>query len=189
MSAGLIFLAQAGVTSVSQAGLLNTTVRGGIGIFAPSIAGMTVSAGKGVVGGVGLEAGLGPISVIADVLYAKRTVELPLSISQTMTYLHIPVQAQLSTGLFHISGGLYYAQAIGELSRTVGGVTSSPTYASLALSKADTGAVAGIGVGIPLGVTTISADIRYNLGMKNISSDAAVESKNRSIDLLVGATF
>jgi len=172
-------------TQEVNAGLVNTTLRGGINIFAPSIAGSTVAAGKNIIGGVGVEVGVGPASVIADVLYAKRSIEIG-TLSRELTYIHVPVQGQFSLGLFHVSGGLYWAQGMGSVVDSPGG---SQTYAAANMSKADFGAVGGLGVGIPLGLASVSLDLRYNLGMKNVSTNALVESKNRSIDVMLGVSF
>ena len=35
----------------------------------------------------------------------------------------------------------------------------------------------------------LTADIRFNMGLTNVSTDAAVDVKNRSVDLLVGIVF
>jgi hypothetical protein len=172
-----------------EAGLINTVVRGGGNIFIPSYEGQNGSAGKGIVGGLGVEVGVGPASVIADVLYAKRVVEYPSIYTETLTYIHVPVQAQLSLGLFHFSGGLYFAKGLGKVSRKIGSAAATEvTYAEAGLDGSDFGAVAGFGVGIPLGITSISADVRYNLGMKDVLTNA-LSKKNRSIDLLVSLTF
>ena len=173
----------------ARADLVSYGVKAGLGIYAPTLSGSTTSAGNGMIFGGGVDVGLGPISVLADLLYAQRTVSLPLDTSQTLNFLQLPVQAELSLGLMHFSGGLYYALGLGSVSNSVLGTASSKTYAEVGLNRSDMGGVIGVGVGIPAGLFSVSLDLRYNMGFTNLSTVAGVSYKTRSFDVLAGVMF
>ena len=176
----------------AHAGLVKLALRGGVNVYTPSITGITGPAGKNLVGGAGIVTGFGPASLLVDVLYQKNsaTTVTPIpGFEQSLTYIQVPVQAQFSMGLFHFSGGMYYAKGLGNVSVTFMGTTTEDTFAGSGLKSYDYGAVGGLGISIPLGITTVSADIRYNYGLMDIDTDASTTYNRRSIDLLLGLTF
>ena len=137
--------------------------------------------GRGIVGGVSMDIGLGLVSFVVDALYAKRGFGDGAG-SVSLNTLHLPAQVKFSLlpGLF-TSAGAYYSTGIGDTDGYTGG----------GLKTTDYGAVVGVGAALPLGVTTASLELRYNIGLANIKANAAGDTsiKNRIVDVLVGLRF
>ncbi|NCN40287.1 PorT family protein [bacterium] len=187
-----------GYSQQSQA-LLSTSLKGGIGLNkmsstdsgGNSIAGS--SFGIGYQGGLGLEFSLGVASVAADVLFAQRGSFNTLTTSKWKTIL-VPVQAKFSLiPLLSLGLGGYFSTALGDISTesNLGVSTGTTTFAAANLSKSDFGAVASVGISLPLGVTTLSVEGRYLYGMKNLQTNATgdASTKMSAFDMLVGVTF
>jgi hypothetical protein len=199
-------LALIGVLSANPAqALMSLGVKGGINlssVAATNSAGNSVSSystqGMGYEGGLGVDIGLGPIGVLVDVLYTKRTVgfgtgTIPALTGSDLSFnsLLVPVQARFAIiPLLSLTGGLYYSMILGDGTLT----TSSGTESTVTFSdnaKSDFGLVGGVGVSLPLGVTTLTLEARYLYGLKN-TADAPTgdeSSKHRVIDVLAGVTF
>jgi len=136
---------------------------------------------------------VGPVGVMADILWARRGFDSLDGTQQARgNYLHIPVQAKLSIiPMLFVSGGMYYSRALGDtlsLSDSNGNALGNTTYAGAALSKNDFGLVAGLGVSVPAGVTSITAEIRFNFGLSDLNTGLN-SSRANHLDFLVGATF
>jgi len=171
----------AGAFSASPAhALVDFSVKGGVNLntFSASRGDISVSgstSGMGYMGGIGLDFGVGPIGAVADVLYTQRGYKLtPTSETETATSIHIPVQARFSIiPMLSLTGGAYFAKTLDDN------------------GKDDMGLVAGVGLSLPLAVTSLTLEARYNFGTKNLLGANAlnIEMKNRSIDILAGLTF
>lgn len=175
-------LAVAGVFSVAPAhALVDLSVKGGINLNTFAIndadgnSAFGESSGIGYMGGIGLDTGVGPIGVVADVLYTQRGYKsVAGGNTETATSIHIPVQARFSIiPLLSLTAGAFFAKTLED-----GG-------------KDDLGLVGGVALGLPLAVTTLTLEARYNYGTKNLIGANALnlEVKNRSIDILAGITF
>lgn len=194
---GLFLLLTIGFTSQAHA-LLSTSIKGGLGVNKIAITDVggtdlsTAGYGIGYQGGIGLDFGLGPIAVGADVLFAQRGSFIGIASSKWNTIL-VPVQAKLTLIPFLSLGlGGYFSTAIGDISTDTGaGSTSSVSFAAANMSKSDFGAVASLGISLPLGVTTLSLEGRYLYGMKNLQTNATGDAsmKLSAFDMLVGVTF
>jgi len=198
-------LALIGAFSANSAqALVSVGIKGGINLNSISqtnSAGASVSnyaeQGMGYEGGLGVDIGMGPIGVLVDVLYAHRSVgfgsgaTLLNGAEVSFNSLLVPVQARFSIiPMLSLTGGLYYSMVLGDGTlTTASGAESTIEFADSA--KSDFGAVAGVGVSLPLGVTTLTLEARYLYGLKN-TADAPTgdeASKNRAIEVLAGFTF
>jgi|GEM_PF-1691516 len=190
-------------TSLAHA-LVDISAKGGLSLSsqaASNSGGTSIndysSAGIGYLGGLGVDIGLGPVGVLVDVLYARRSYEfgagsLLNNSSIKVSSLHLPVQARFSIiPMLSLTAGVYYAMVLGDGGRYNSSGDKVGTVAFSGAAASDFGLVGGVGVALPLAVTTLSLEARYNYGLKN-TSDSPVgdaSTKNRSIDLLVGVTF
>jgi hypothetical protein len=199
-------LALIGIFSANPAqALVSFGVKGGINLSSvaqTNSAGTSVSSyttqGMGYEGGLGVDIGLGPIGVLVDVLYAHRSVGFGSGAIAALNgsdlsfnSLLVPVQARFSIiPMLSLTGGLYYSMIMGDGTLTSSsGTETTLTFADSA--KKDFGLVGGVGVSLPLGVTTLTLEARYLYGLKN-TADAPTgdeSSKYRAIDVLAGVTF
>jgi hypothetical protein len=153
-------------------------------------------------GGLGAVLGINSMfGVATDLIYTRRALSVRdegQSSIISMTRLEIPVQAQLSLGMFNASAGFYYALGLGDLRENSGGQENSFSYKELAMKRSDLGLAAGMGVTLPVGKISLLAKLRYNFGLLNAyTSDAAADSnlganaswKNRYFDVLIGLSF
>jgi hypothetical protein len=155
------------------------------------------SRGVGYMAGVGLDYDLGPVGIIADVFYARRSLKLASGAgadagsSLKSNNLYIPVQARFSVmPMLQLSAGAYYSTMLGN-GRLVPPSGPSVEVAFESEMRSDIGLVGGVGVAIPVGVSSMTLEARYNWGLKNQApaplGDAAIRS--RSMDLLAGFKF
>jgi hypothetical protein len=203
----IAILALVGITALPANAMVSFAVKGGASLSTAAIkdsGGDSIdglSYGMGYMGGVGLDVGMGPIGIMADFLYAKRTIKFELDTpigtiegSQAITQLFIPVQAKFSIiPMLFVSGGGYYSMGLGEIKTfdKDGDETSSESYKDAGTSSSDYGLVAGLGVALPLMATTLTLEARYNYGLSNMDSDPSGDAGTfgRSIDILAGVTF
>jgi hypothetical protein len=135
--------------------------------------------------GVGTDIGLGPVGVLADVLYAQRNFDAGNQVSWGIKRLEIPVQARMSMGLVRAQAGLYWAKVLGDIKQTsAAGVESSVTQANAGIDGTDTGLIIGVGAKFAV----VSVEARYLFGLKNISSTTGT-SRTSSFDLVLGVWF
>lgn len=142
--------------------------------------------------GLSADFGLGVIGVSVDALYATRGQFLAV-INNTWKELLVPVQAKFALLPFlSIGAGAYYSMALGDITvETLGVETGTLTFDAAGISGSDYGLVAGVGLGIPLGITTLSIEGRYLYGLKNRQNNATgdASAKSSAFDMLVGFTF
>lgn len=144
--------------------------------------------------GVSLDVGIGPISIMIDALYQNRKVGFTIpnfgESSISTNYLHVPVQARLSTGLIFFTGGMYYSHRIGAPTVTGVGASAVPIDDD-SLSGSDFGAVAGVGLTLPMPALTPMIEARFNWGLSDLKNPAVEEfsMKSRSIEVLAGVLF
>jgi hypothetical protein len=163
---------------------LTLGVKGGMALSTTSEDG--ASNGTGWLAGLGADFGMGPLGVMIDLLYGQRAYGFPGSTEVKLTQLFVPIQARYSIiPMLHLSAGGYFSTGFGNVKGSVLGVPFDQPYSTFGISKSDFGATAGLGLSLPLGVTTLSLEARYNLGLK----DTGGGTKIRSIDLLAGVTF
>lgn len=183
-----------GLSSPAHA-LVSFGIKGGMSL-AKTASDSAISAatfGTGYAAGFSLDVGMAPISFLIDALYTQRKFTLPTS-GYSYDVIHIPVQAKLHLmPLLFVSGGGYYDMVIGS---TVKNYNSSGTYTGTSAfssntQKFDYGAVLGLGASLPLGVSSLTIEARYNYGLVNLvkNPSAGEYNKNRYADLLIGFTF
>jgi hypothetical protein len=153
----------------------------------------------GFMGGPSAALDVGPIGVMADVLFAvsKSRVGLDSNNFQEvgMKSFLIPVQAKFSLiPLLAITGGAYWSYAVGNVTQrqVIGGQETqnqSISYQNAGYKKSSLGAVGGLEVALPLGVTTLTAEARLRWGFSNLIDSTTTSLKTRAIDILVGCTF
>ncbi|MEO5667037.1 MAG: outer membrane beta-barrel protein [Bdellovibrionota bacterium] len=155
--------------------------------------------GMGYMGGLGVDIGVGPIGVLVDVLYAARAYKFGIGadvslINHTLKLpsIYIPIQARFSIiPLLSLTGGVYYSMLLSDSGNVYDSSGTKTGTVDMSGHKNDFGAVAGLGVNLPLGVTTLSLEARYNYGFTNLAANPTGDEsmKNRAIDVLVGMTF
>lgn len=173
--------------------LVGFGIKGGVNLnnASYSVGGTAVDnsfkSGMGFMGGLGIEAGMGPIGLLVDVLYAQRKYVFGSAFGSsadgyiTAPSIYIPVQAKFSLmPMFAFTAGGYYSLAIGK-SKTYSAAGNELTSED---GDPDFGAVAGISLNLAM----LSIEARYNLGLKNQDTDPD-SLKLNSIDLLIGYMF
>lgn len=155
---------------------------------------LTAGTGFGLGNQFGLSAdfGAGFVGVGVDVIYATRGQFLVVA-NSTWKELLIPVQAKFALLPFlDIGVGGFYSMALSDITvETVLGSSTTTTFDAAGLSGSDYGLVAGVGLGIPLGITTLTLEARYLMGLANRLNNATGEAgaKSKAFDILVGITF
>lgn len=157
-------------------------VKGGMGISDVSISGAATdySSSFGYLLGGAASMNLGLVGLDLDVLYARRSWDAGASAVHT-NQLYVPLQLDYGVGPAIITAGGYYSTLLGNV--TVAGVSTTPAAAYM--NSSDMGLVFGVGAKL----FGFSAELRYSLGLKNLSTVAGVSAKARHIDLLVGYWF
>ncbi len=179
--------------------LMTFSLKGGIGVnklSSTDVGGTSLtgeSFGIGYQGGLGLEIGAGIVSIGADILFAQRG-DFQVIQSREWKTILVPVQAKFALiPLLNIGLGGYFSTGIGSVTskNALGVETGSASFDAASLSKSDYGAVASVGLSLPLGVTTLSVEGRYLYGLKNILANATgdASTKMSAFDMLVGFTF
>ncbi len=157
-----------------------------------------LSTKTGFVGGLGFEQSFGPVGVVADLLYTKRVAGFPANISAKLSYLEIPVMAQLSLLGFRLAAGGYYGVGLGNLTSCNGTACTSVAHtasnitvgtATLNFNKNDMGLMFGAGYALPIPMLTVAVDLRFRLGLSNIADVAGVNVKWRGVDIVAGVLF
>ncbi len=157
-------------------------VKGGVGISSVSISGTATDYSSSfgyLLGGAG-SVNLGLVGLDLDVLYARRSWDAGTSAVHT-NQLYVPLQLDYGVGPAILTAGGYYSMLLGNVSVAGASITPAAAY----LNKADMGLVFGVGAKL----FGFSAELRYNLGLKNLSTLSGVSAKARHIDLLVGYWF
>ena len=186
--------------SWSQAHALSVSALGGLGWTNPSIStpGVTnVSSKLGAGYGGAIEIGLVPFfSLEADVLDMKRKFQFDTAavagIGESANYLQIPVMLRFSPlSLVSVGGGFYYANGLGNVSTSVGGVAGADqTFAQAGLKNSDFGMVLSGRLRLPImPLVGIIVDARYLLGLTNVATDPTATIKYRDIQTLFGINF
>lgn len=149
-------------------------------------------------GGVFWGFNLGLFTIQPEALYVRmgtRAEEGADWMEDRLDYIQIPVLLKL--GLLPgpiklmIYGGGYYSFLLSAKGvANIGGVEGSADIKDQYKSS-DYGAVFGGGIDFHLAVITLSAEVRYNLGMANINNvvDDMTSIKNHSLMFLVGIGF
>jgi hypothetical protein len=201
--AALVIAASTCVVAQDALAQVSFGLKAGMGANLDSIEGTDSLPGLGYLVGGSVDVGVGPIGVVADVLFAQRVAKYGADednfVSETTKNIYVPVQAKFTLmPLVAVTGGMYYAQGFGnvsaksvQLGSVLGATTGDFAYdhANIQRSKVGYGLVAGVAGNLPLGVTTLTADLRINYGLKNLSTESGESHKEFGVDLLVGVQF
>jgi hypothetical protein len=184
-----LLLAGAALSSGSAQALvnfMNVGIKGGMGLYSQSGGSLTaVSMKPGIIIGPSFQLiGIGPIGVDIDILYARRALEIA-GVGQSANYLHMPAVAKLGLGFFNVQGGMYYAQGFGSVDRN----GTSLSFSQASMVRGDFGLVFGGGIGLPLGLLSLTFDARFNWGLSNVSNISGANVTSKSIDLMAGVVF
>ncbi len=135
------------------------------------------------------------ISLEADVLFNKNEQsDEALALSTSYRNIQIPVLARFwFLPLASVGFGGYYSMASGDITTTLGSVSSDISYEAAHVKKTDYGAVVSFNLTFPiLPSISVLGDIRYNLGLANLNDDPSnpdVSVKYHSLQLLAGLTY
>lgn len=157
-------------------------VKGGVGITNMSVSGTSTDYSSSfgyMLGGAGA-VNLGLVGLDLDILYARRSWDAGASAVHS-NQLYIPLQLDYGVGPALLTAGGYYSTILGNV--TVAGASMTPAAAYL--NSSDMGIVLGVGAKL----FGFSAELRYNWGLKNLSTVTGTTAKARHIDLLVGYWF
>jgi hypothetical protein len=151
------------------------------------------------VGGLSLGINLGIVSIQPEVLYTRmgaRYAVDPDSLEYRFDYIQVPVLLKINiipAGPLRpfICGGGYGSYLLKAKGVMVSGGETTEEDLADTFEKYDYGVVGGAGLAFHLPGITLSAEGRYNLGLKNILKDPAAGDsvKNRSIMVLLGIGF
>jgi hypothetical protein len=147
--------------------VIGASVKGGVNLSKITVsagsASASTSARLGYMGGLGLDFGVGPVGLIADVLYASRSYAEASSASS----LQLPLQLRLSLApMVSLTAGGYYEKSLED-----GGAD-------------DYGAIGGLRVNLPV----VYVEGRYAYGLKKRQVLTA-EANTSSMDFLLGLKF
>lgn len=162
-----------------------------------------------LVGGYALVDFAGPLALQPELRYVHRGFGYDVTISfqeQSSTasgslnlrYLEIPLTArlQLPVGIGvspHVFGGPTVGVNLSAESETESaqGGSSRTTDVSDEVSDTELGLEVGGGVDVPLGVGTVTVDLRYGLGFTNIidTEETELSLNNRALMVTAGLTF
>jgi hypothetical protein len=159
--------------------------------------------GAGYLAGLAAYIGLPmmPVAGEVDAFYAMRRVKVGLNADNYTQFstkaLEIPALVKVQLGFLFIGGGGFYSMGLGKVK--AGGKLVGTTLASTSVAygaesgrkRSDFGAVGALGFSLPLALTTVSIEGRYNLGLANLDNAPSGQAsiKSRSVDVLVGLTF
>jgi hypothetical protein len=173
-------------TSKAQLSPVSFGVKAGLGLGKLSQEGIDSDFKLNYLAGISTDIGVGPLGVLADVIYGLRRYDAGSGGTYGMNRIEIPVQARFSMGLVRLQGGLYWAKVLGDLSSTdAAGTETTATLTQAALNSTDTGIVLGLGAKLPF----VTLEARYMFGLSNISSAVATTTKTQSFDLVAGFWF
>ncbi len=162
-----------------------------------------------LVGGYALVDFVGPLALQPEVRYIQRGFGYDLTVSfqgqsrtasgsLNLSYLDIPLLArfQLPVGAGvspHLFAGPTLGVNLSAESETEGlqDGSSQTTDVSDEVSGTDVGLEVGGGLGVPLGVGTLTVDLRYGLGFTNIldTEESDLSLSNRALMVTAGLTF
>lgn len=158
----------------------------------------------GFTGGIFVSVGLGPIALAPELLFSAKGSKYTgtvgaaaLTVVDNFNYIDIPVLLKYSiipSGPVrpYLAAGpeLSFLMSAKAKSDLAGSTTT--TDVKSALSSSDYSIVVDGGLDFVLGVTTLSADLRYAIGLADISKSSgsvSVNTKNSVISILVGVAF
>lgn len=175
-------------------------VKGGLTFSKFTIAGNTEPLVnlKAPVGGLFFGFKLGPISIQPEVLYARmggRLEEGADWMEDRFDYIQVPLLLKVNVLPGPISPAIFagpygsYLLSAKEVTE-IGGASDSVSIKDQVKST-DYGIVFGGGIDFRLAGITLSAEVRYNLGLANIikNPDPGDYVKNRALMLLAGISF
>jgi hypothetical protein len=192
-SAAFVFASQ------TASALVTFGVKGGMGVSLDrtDVPGGSIPA-YFFMGGASAEFGLGPVGLLTEAFYSMNKTRIGVADTYAeigTNSILVPVQIKVSMmGVLSFTGGAYWNYGIGDVtSRLVVAGTeaanTSSSYDSLGYNRSSFGAIAGLGLGLPLGVTTLTAEARLRYGLTDLDSSSTVSVKTMAVDLLVGFTF
>ncbi len=194
--------AVAAVFSIDASAMVNFGIKGGVGASFDRVEGMgggyAGKMGLGYAGGASVGFGLGPVGLLVDALYLANETKFGVDddnyISMKTKSLHIPVQVSFSLmPMLSITGGMYYNMALGQIAQTTvtaGSESNSDLdYEDADAKKSSYGIVGGLAMGLPLGVTKLSLELRATYGLSNLSETSGVTIKNFGAMFLAGVVF
>jgi len=146
----------------------------------------------GLVAGLYLELDMpGPVNFQGELLFSQKGAKFETPVQEVkvhLNYIEIPVLLLYKLPLiptlsFNIQGGGYFGMKLDEHWEPGEYVTDGDLF-----KQTDYGIVVGAGFGFNALFTELQMDVRYAIGMANISEDEAV-AKNRNLIATVGIGF
>jgi len=155
----------------------------------------------GIVGGVFLSVGFGPLAVEPDILFTQKgatfnqdVLGTAIKFTQDFSYIDIPVLLKyniIPAGPVkpYIGAGPAVSFLMSAKSKAeIAGATNT-TDVKDALQSYDYSVVVDAGVTFSVAVLKLSADVRYAIGLADISKTSGVSTKNSVISILAGVAF
>jgi hypothetical protein len=132
-------------------------------------------------------------SIQLGLLYLTRKSEAGVGNEISVKGLQIPLMVRISPIDFvSVGGGAFYTIGMGDVTakNTVTNAEASSSFETAGISKSDVGLVLGAALKFPLAPTlSLLADARYLLGLKDVSTSAALETKTHDFQVLLGLNF
>lgn len=159
---------------------------------------LTSSQTTGLIGGVFMSVGEGHFAFAPELLFTAKGYKATGAIGTTaltvvdhFNYIEIPVLLKvflIASGPIrpYLSAGPAISFLMSAQSKTELAGATTTADAKSALRSYDYSAIANAGLALSLGFITLSADVRYDLGLANISRTSDVNSKNSVISILAG---
>jgi len=159
---------------------------------------LAASQTTGLIGGVFVSIGEGYLAFAPELLFTAKGYQATGAIGTTaltvvdhFNYIEIPMLLKvflITTGPFrpYLSAGPAVSFLMSAKSKTELAGATTATDVKSALRSYDYSAIANAGLAVSLGFVTLSADVRYDLGLANISRASGVETKNSVVSILAG---
>ena len=155
----------------------------------------------GIVGGVFVSVGFGPLAVEPDLLFTQKGAKFSQDVlgtaydfTQNFSYVDIPVLLKyniIPAGPVkpYIGAGPAISFLLSADQKTAIAGASSTDDIKDQLTSYDYSVVVDAGVTFSLAVIKLSADVRYQIGLADVSKDATASAKNAVISILAGVAF
>lgn len=189
-----LFLAFTGVISVSNAQLpIDFGIKAGINLANFSGTDADLDSRQAFVVGASLDISLPmfPVGIESGVYYSQKGVE-PGPNTLKLDYIEVPVLAKLKFGppgpfSPHVVAGPYVGfNIVSEIEDNDGNTFELDDF----INEVDFGGMLGVGADFNLGLTKLSAQVRYSMGLTPVYTDQLDDGeRNAVLSVVVGVRF
>lgn len=164
-------------------------LRSGLGFS--KITGDTIGAefGMGYVFGGTMIIDALPVSLVTDVIIARRSYANAVTSTKTWDFV-IPVQARFYVApIFFVQAGGSFSYGIGSFTVSNGLSNQSISYEQDTLNRTNFAVLFGAGADVPVGFGSIQIEGRFNWGLNDRNKLPYQSNKTIGFDLLIGYLF